>query len=111
MKTKENSRRSELSNYITGEGSMPRLLRQAAVAIPLSESEFHCFCDANNGTVLDPDSLEFLGLNVADSGPDGLAEKWGVNLSSLAKKLNGLPALQKCALLAASDGFFSHARA
>jgi len=102
----------EVASYIEGEGRMPDLLRQAAIGIRLNEAEFHCFCDANNGTAFDTPTLEGgFGLNVADSEPDGLAEKWDVNLPALAGKLNALPTLQKCALLAAMDGFFSRARA
>jgi hypothetical protein len=101
-----NTEMRDVAKFIKSEGKMPDLLRLAAKDIPLNEAEFHCFCDANNGTAFDPLSFEELGLNVADSGPDGLGEKWGVDLASLARKLNALPALQKCALLAASDGFF-----
>jgi hypothetical protein len=102
----------EVANYIDGEGRLPDVLRQAAIGIPLSEAEFHCFCDANNGTAFDTPTLEGgFGLNVADSEPDELAEKWDVNLPALAGKLNALSTLQKSALLAAMDGFFRRARA
>jgi hypothetical protein len=96
-----------LIKYIEGEGQLPRILRAAALDVALSQKEFHCFCDANNGSLLDAFTVEGgFGLNVADSGPDGLAEKWDVNLEALSKKLDGLTILQKCALVAAFDGFF-----
>jgi hypothetical protein len=49
-------------------------------------------------------------LGRADSKPDGLDEKWGVDLNALARKLDSLTLLQKCALLAAMDGFFKRSR-
>jgi hypothetical protein len=95
-----------IEQYIHGKGNLMELLRLAACQIPLSEAEFLCCCDANNSTTWELDVFELFGLNVADSGPDGLAEEWSVNLHDLAKKLDALPGIQKCALLAAKDGFF-----
>jgi hypothetical protein len=101
----------KIMDNINGDESLPFLLRLAARDLPLSEAEFHCFCDANNGTRFDPRDLEnSFGLNVVDSKPDGLDEIWGVDLTALARKLDSLTLLQKCALLAAMDGFFKRNR-
>src|SRR5664279_2158048 len=100
-----------LMKYIEAEGQLANLLRAAALEVDLTEPEFHCYCDANNSTMLDAVAFEAgFGLNVADSGPDGLAEKWQVNLPALSEKLDGLTPLQKCAVLAAFDGFFHRAK-
>lgn len=61
----------------------------------LTLPEWLAVCDANNGTFLEVEAIKFdparsAWLNVADSGPDGLAEKWGVNLEDLAQKLRAM---------------------
>lgn len=100
-----------IMDNIKGDDGLPFLLRMAVRDVPLNEAEFHCFCDANNGTRFDPRDLDdTFGLNMADSKPDGLDEKWGVDLDALARKLDSLSMLQKCALLAAMDGFFNRNR-
>ena len=97
----------EIAKYIEKEGRLNDLLRATAVEIPLSEDEFLCCCDANLSTALGSKTFEQeIAMNVEDSGPDGLAEKWHVDLPALVQKLNKLTAVEMCALLAAFDGFF-----
>jgi hypothetical protein len=97
-----------IKQYIKGDAGLQRLLRQVARDIPFTESEFLCFCDVENDSVfLDPRQLEVaFGANVADSCPI-VGDKWNVNLEALSKKLDALTLLEKCALLAAKDGFFA----
>lgn len=98
----------DLTTHIKGDGQLPNLLREAARSITLTENEFLAFCDANNGTMWDESALTHsFQANVEDSGPDGLAEKWSVSLKELAEKLSTLTPVQKCAMLAALDGFFA----
>lgn len=97
--------------YLNSDGGLEMMLRMAAENMPLTEAEFHCFCDANNGTCFTPADIEqSFSMNVADSGPDGLGEKWGVDLLALARKLEAFPTLQKIALLGAMDGFFKRSQ-
>jgi hypothetical protein len=96
-----------IEQYIEGDGRLKDVLRAAARQLDFSESEFLCFCDATMSTAFEPWSVESgFGLDVADSEPDGLAEKWSVELKALSEKLDSLTPIQKCAMLAAGDGFF-----
>lgn len=98
----------DITEHIKGDGQLPNLLREAARSITLTENEFLAFCDANNGTFWSESDIEHsFHINIADSGPDGLALKWNVSLKELAYKLSTMTPVQKCAMLAALDGFFA----
>ena len=60
----------------------------------LSESEWGCLRDILNGTAYDPSLARSLPLilasEVEDSGPDGMADRWGVDLAGLAARLRAL---------------------
>lgn len=62
----------------------------------LSKGEWLAICDANNSTWLKDVNLppeepaRGLRMNIADFGPDGIAEKWGVDLLELAQKLRDM---------------------
>lgn len=97
----------DITQHIKGDGQLPNLLREAARTITLSEDEFAAFCDANHGTMWNESALTHsFQANVEDSGPDQLDLKWNVNLAAITIKLESLTPVQKCALLAALDGFF-----
>lgn len=79
----------------------------------LSLGEWCAICDANNGTGAfelagtDIDEARHLWANVADSGPDGLGDKWGVDLEALAKKLRAMPMASKAAVYEVVRAFWS----
>ncbi|MCB2189327.1 MAG: hypothetical protein KQJ78_23155 [Deltaproteobacteria bacterium] len=71
------------------------VLRTLAGRVPeLSEAEAKCLRDILNATRLDAGMVRYwpgiLAQAVRDSGPDGLAEKWGVDLEALAVRLEAL---------------------
>lgn len=86
-----------------------------AAAMPaLSVGEWALLCDALNGSVrsadhADTDPARGLAQSVADSGADGLAEKWGVDLAALAARLAALPYAGQCAVIETVSRFWSHA--
>lgn len=69
-------------------------LQRLGRAPALSEPEWECLRDVLNGTAYDPSLARSLPLilasEVEDSGPDGMAEKWGVDLAGLADRLRTL---------------------
>ena len=80
----------------------------------LSEAEWCCICDANNGCgltfLLGSDHFQSLWANVADSEPDGLGEKWGVDLMALALLLRDLPPAGKAAVWDVAAKFWASPR-
>lgn len=81
-------------------------------ALPaLAENEWACLCDILNAThrIADhpeTDPARSMGPNVADSGPDGMADKWGVDLSGLAAQLDAMSYPAQCAVIEIVDRFW-----
>lgn len=68
------------------------ICRDAMPALP--ENEWCAICDANNpgqDVTGMPWSATILWANVADSGPDGIDEKWGVDHQDLAARMRAMP--------------------
>lgn len=94
------------------------LVRYRAIvdaAMPtLAENEWACLCDILNASHRaashpDTDPARSMGLNVADSGPDGMAGKWGVDLAALAARLDGMDYPAQCAVIETVDRFWRQA--
>lgn len=75
-----------------------RMLIEEAVPV-LTEAEWSATLDALNGSWLqDETHLRLMWASIADSAPDGLADKWGVDLDALAGKVRGMSIAQLLAL-------------
>lgn len=80
----------------------------------LTVGEWSLLCDALNGSVLtaghaDTDPARHLAHSVADSAPDGLGEKWGVDLPALAARIEHLPYAARCAIVETIARFWRQA--
>lgn len=64
--------------------------------IALTEREASALCDANNGAMFLPHCWMGIGANLVDHG--GIEEKWGVDVSDLARRVADLPRSQLLAL-------------
>lgn len=95
--------------------AMVRYRAIMADAMPaLTVGEWALLCDALNGSMRttghsDTDPARSLAQSVEDSGEDGLAEKWGVNLAALAARLRRLPYAGQCAVIETVSRFWAHA--
>lgn len=84
-------------------------------ALPaLAENEWACLCDILNASHRaadhpDTDPARSMGINVADSGPDGMADKWGIDLAALATRLNAMDYPAQCAVIETVDRFWRQA--
>ena len=90
-----------------------RAIVDAAMPV-LAENEWACLCDILNASHRltnhpDTDPARSMGLSVADSGPDGMAEKWGVDLDLLAARLDAMPYPAQCAVIETVDRFWRQA--
>ncbi|WP_287995356.1 hypothetical protein [Acidiphilium sp.] len=88
------------------------MIDEAAPA--LRESEWALLCDALNGCVLtadhaDTDPARHLAQSVADSEPDGLGEKWGVDVAALAARIERMPYAARCAIVETVGRFWRQA--
>lgn len=91
------------------------LLRHRAIlaeSVPdLTENEWALLCDILNGSDrsawnTETDPARLLALSVANSAPDGSGEKWGVNLPTLAARLDALDYPAQCAIIDVIDRFW-----
>lgn len=79
--------------------------------LPLGE--WSAIIDANNGITGDISGTDIAGTirmmaaNVGDSGPDGLAEKWGVDLAALESAMSALPYAGQVAIYEVVRAFWS----
>jgi len=86
------------------------------LAMPtLTVAEWSLLADVLNGTLLDaepggPDLARYLWAEVADSGPDGMAKKWSVDLPALAARLKALDYPAQCAVLEVVRAFWASPR-
>lgn len=92
-----------------------RYARITADACPeLTESEWCAWCDVNNGCGVwlsgGHDQAESAWANMADSGPDGIDEKWGVDHRELAEKIRLLPLAGRCAVWDVAARFWASPR-
>ncbi len=91
------------------EGMSARLSHLIAVALEgmrdnmptLPLNEWQTLLDVSNGHYRShndplPAQLESWIFSISESGPE-CDEKWGVDCRALARKINGLPLIQKCA--------------
>ncbi|MBI4800617.1 MAG: hypothetical protein HY794_18155 [Desulfarculus sp.] len=78
-------------------------LRNLGRAPALSEAEVNCLRDVLNSHYYTAELARslpvILAAEVEDSAPDGLAEKWGVDLEALAARLRALHPADAWALL------------
>jgi len=86
-----------------------------AGAMPaLAVGEWALLCDALNGSVLtaahaDIDPALYLPQSVADSAPDGLGDKWGVDVVALAARIERMPYAARCAIVETVARFWRQA--
>lgn len=74
----------------------------------LDIKEWCALADVANGfATYEITQLRVFWASVADSGPDGLAEKWGVDLDALAAKVRALPMPQLLAMREVLDRFWN----
>lgn len=81
-------------------------------AVPaLDRGEWLLICDALNSTwrsgATGPDIAHALAAEIAETGPDGLPEKWAVDLASLTKRLAALSFCERAAIIEVVDRFWS----
>src|SRR5579859_1805217 len=69
-----------LDDYVT-------ILAADLASVTLTTPEALLICDIRNGTRLEPATARLLWAEVADSAPDGMAEKWGADIPALVAKL------------------------
>jgi hypothetical protein len=68
----------------------------------LTKSEASAILDVQNGTVTQPIGMwlgDALALQIHDSIPDGIAEKWGIDAPALVAKLQAMTQIETWALL------------
>lgn len=70
---------------------------------PFTQGELGALVDANNGTHFEPWSISLVAANVEDSIPDGIGEKWHINVSELVDKLNAMDDVECHALVDAIE--------
>lgn len=64
-----------------------------------SPAEWQAIADVLNGTfVADEASLRLVWASIADSGEDGIGEKWGIDIDALAQRVRRLSLAQLIAL-------------
>jgi hypothetical protein len=65
----------------------------------LTADELSAVVDVSNGLFLSPQMAgEHLAVQLIDSAPDGLSEKWGIDVIELVKKINELAAFERACL-------------
>lgn len=72
----------------------------------LAEGEWCLLCDILNGTVRDVDCARLLWAEVEGSAPNGMGEKWSVDVPALAAKIRGMSAAERHAILEVVDRFW-----
>jgi len=61
--------------------------------------ELSAIIDVSNGLFLSPQMAgQHLDVQIADSGPDRLGEKWDIDLADLAKRIEGLSPFESACL-------------
>lgn len=82
--------------------------RHRGVADQFSEAELNALRDVANGWIADPAATIAggLALELSDSLPDGIANKWDINAPSLIAKLNALPYADELALVAGIEAWW-----
>lgn len=81
-------------------------------AIPaLARGEWLLVCDALNSTwrsgATAHDIAHNLAAEIAETGPDGLPEKWGVDISAMAARIAALSFCERAAIIEVVDRFWS----
>lgn len=104
--------RAELDSLPSAMVRYRALLDEAAPM--LSENEWSLLCDVLNGCVLtaehaDLDPAQHLGRSVSDSAPDGMGDKWGVDIAALAGRIERMPYAGRCAIVETVARFWRQA--
>lgn len=80
----------------------------------LTEAEWCCICDANNGCGVwlsgGVDPYQSLWANVYDSEADGLDEKWGASCRELAERIRSMSLAEKAAVWDVAARFWASPR-
>lgn len=81
-------------------------------AVPaMSRGEWLLICDALNSTCRSSasghDIAHSLDAEIAETGPDGLPEKWAVELASLTQRLAALSFCERAAIIEVVDRFWA----
>lgn len=80
--------------------SRRRLLTQ------ITPAEMSLICDILNGSLQDARSARYLADEITDSAPDGMGEKWGVDINALAAEVAALSYVEKLALIDAAERYW-----
>lgn len=82
--------------------------RHRGVEKQFSESEMNAMRDVANGWWAEPAATidGGLALNLEDSMPDGIGEKWGIDAPALVAKLRALPYADQLALVAGIEAWW-----
>ena len=97
--------RRDLNRYYT-------FLAAALNTITLTEGEALLLCDALNGTYVGEGHdcailIAHLHHEIADTAPDGLGQKWGVDLPTLVAKIEGWTPQQRLAVVDAVERWWA----
>lgn len=89
------------------------IIRQATPV--LTVAEWSMLADVLNGTQLDaepggPDVARHIWAEVADSAPDGTAQKWGVDMPAFSARLKALDYPACCAVVEVVRAFWASPR-
>lgn len=97
----------EINKSIDRYHEVIRRHRPAAEA-QFSEAELMALRDVANGWLAEPAATIAggLALELSDSLPDGIAEKWGIDAPALIAKLNNMPYADQLALVASIEAWW-----
>jgi hypothetical protein len=79
----------------------------------LSVNEWCAICDANNGTHMladfnENDPARWAWMNVADSEPSEMKEKWALDNLELARKMKSMSFIEQCAVMEVIQKFWEN---
>lgn len=77
------------------------ILRRARIDERFTPAEMDCIRDVCTGWLAEPAATIAggIGLELLDSIPDGIGEKWGVDVRALAARVDALPFADQIALV------------
>lgn len=73
----------------------------------MTRGEWSAVCDVINGAFLDARGIDLCWASVADSGPDGIGEKWGVDVDALANRIRAMSLAERVAMCECVERFWS----
>lgn len=100
------SRSGEINKCIDRYNEVIR--RHRGVEAQFSEAELNALRDVYNGCIAEPAATISGGLamELEDSLPEGVAEKWGIDVPALLAKLRALPYADELAMVAGIEAWW-----